>query len=328
MRACGIFSVLLVAACGADDTQCKQGVDCDVTLAPPSSGFQLRVEGPALDPGTERLQCFWRTVPMDADVTNITVHYNLGSHHLDIFTVPYTMPDGDFDCSDPTQWGVWPSQTASGLPSDAAMPAMLVGFQNATVDWTLPDGVGYSVHAGQQLMIQSHYANVTDQATPVRMLDLINFEAASSPMPKHAETLFDEDTNLFIPAGSTTTFTRICEFPQTVDLIAMFGHFHSRGKDLSVWSYDVATKQQGQLLYENTTWTDPPWTTTDTWGGSVQTSAIRMTSTYTNATDHDITWGPYVGQNEHFETYAMFYPSLGLDPYCVCHREGELGTCP
>lgn len=334
--------VLLLAAiaplgCGTDQAECvgTEGVECDVTLPPPDVGFQLSVESSvAIPPGTEVLRCFWRKVPMDADITQITVKYNQGSHHLDVFSVPYDMPEGDFDCSDPTQWGVWPSEVAKGLPTDAAMPAMFVGFQNQTFDWTLPAGVAYRAKAGQQLMIQSHYANVTDQVTPLRMLDLINFTATKSSPPNQAETLFDEDVDLHIPANSTATFTRICEFPETVNLIGMFGHFHSRGTKFQVFAYDAATGVQGDLLYTNTNWQDPPWTTSEQWGSPMATRAIRMVTSYTNTENREITWGPYVGENEHFETYAMFYPRLGLDPLCVCHREGEqppgvvAGTCP
>jgi hypothetical protein len=321
------------AGCSDDQGDCAEGTECDVTLQPPEVGFQVSVGPVEVPRGTEVLRCFWRTVPMDADITEIRVKYNLGSHHLDVFSVPYKMPDGDFDCSDPTQWGVWPSEVALGLPADAPMPSMLVGFQNEDINWILPNDVGFPVQAGQQLMIQSHFANVSDQATPLRMLNLINFTASKAPVVHRAETLFDEDMELVIPANSKATFTRICEFPEPVNLIGMFGHFHSRGTQHQVFAYDTETGVQGDLLYTNTNWSDPPWTTSDKWGGPMMTRAIRMVSSYDNTENREIVWGPFVGENEHFETYAMFYPQLGLDPLCVCHREGELapgvkaGTC-
>jgi hypothetical protein len=285
-------------------------------------------------PQHEVLRCFWRKVPK-ADVTRIQIAYNQGSHHLDIFSVPYSMPDGDFDCSNPDEWGTWPSEVEKGLDPTAPMPAMLVGFQNDSVDWTLPQDVSYELQEGQQIMIQSHYANVESQGTPSQhMLDIINFYTSETPTANAAETLFDEDTNILLPAHQSLELTRICEFPQSVDVIAMFGHFHSRGTDFRVFQYDAATDTTGDLIYENQHWDNPPWYTVTNWGNQpMPCTAIKMIADYYNTTDQDITWGPYVQQNEHMETYAMFYPALGLDPACVCHREGELppgvaaGTC-
>lgn len=327
------LSLVVLSACGGGSDECAEGVECDVTLAPPEDGFQLDIGPVEVERGTEVLRCFWRKVPMDADVTGIAVEYNDGSHHLDVFSVPFDMPDGDFDCSDPTQWATWPSEVARGMPTDAPMPSIVVGFQNRTVDWTLPDGVGFRLRQGQQLMIQSHYANVTDQVTPLRMLNLINFHASDGAQVELAETLFDEDFDLQIPAKSAATFTRICEFPDTVNLIGLFGHFHSRGTRHQVYAYDPATGATGDLLYTNTNWDDPPWVTSSKWGRPMPVRAIRMVADYVNNETREITWGPFVGENEHFETYAMFYPRHGLDPLCACHREGELppgvadGTC-
>jgi len=79
-------------------------------------------------------------------------------------------------------------------------------------------------------MIQSHFANVSSQDTATaRLYDIINFHAASAPTEYDAETLFDEDFDILLPPHQESSITRICEFPQEVNIIAMFGHFHSRG---------------------------------------------------------------------------------------------------
>ena len=104
----------------------------------------------------------------------------------------------------------------------------------------------------------------------------------------------------------------------------MFGHFHSRGVRHRVFTYDPDTQATGQQIYENTDWDEPPWYTVEQWGGAaVPTRSIKMIAEYDNFEDREIVWGNFVQENEHFETYTMFYPRLDLDQSCVCHREGE-----
>ena len=204
------FSLVAVhAGCGSDQggaTCDTPGVGCDVVLSPPSKGIQYMVGPIEVDPGNEVLRCYWRKVPYEMDIGRIQIAYNLGSHHLDIFTTNYWRPDGDFDCSKPEEWGAWPSQVALGLDPKAPMPEMVVGFQNERIDWALPSNVGYHLRAGQQLMIQSHFANAASQKTPTsRLLNFINLVTVDTKPADHASTLFDEDMKLEIPARSQKT---------------------------------------------------------------------------------------------------------------------------
>ena len=334
-----VVVIFSAAGCaGGEEGSCANpGVECDVTMDPPENGHQVVVGPYPVPAGTEVLRCFWVKVPEDMDVTEIAVKYNRGSHHLDIFSVPYSMPDGDFDCSRPEEWGAWPSEIERGLDPDSPMPSIVVGFQNDTIEWTLPEGVSYRLSAGQQLMIQSHFANVASQTTDTaRLYDIINFHAAAAPTEHVAETLFDEDFDIQLPAHQESTITRICEFPEEISIIALFGHFHSRGVSHRVWTYDVESDTTGQMIYESLDWDDPPfYVAGDHWAEPMPTTAIKMTATYNNFENRDIVWGNFVQENEHFETYTFFYPNLGLNWECVCRREGEPfpgedenGNCP
>ena len=327
---CAALLLCALVGCAGDDgtgePACdRPGIDCDVTLDPPEVGHQLVIGPYPVPEGSEVLRCYWVKAPVDLDVTRIEVKYNLGSHHLDIFTVDYEMPDGDFDCSRPEEWGAWPSEVARGLDPESPMPSILVGFQNDTVEWDLPDGVSYRVRAGQQLMIQSHFANVASQDTATtRLYNIINLHAAEAPTEHAAETLFDEDFDIYLPAHQEQTITRVCRFPEEINLIAMFGHFHSRGVSHEVYTYDPVTGATGDLIYENRDWSHPPFATAgDSWPRAIPTRGIKMVATYNNFTDRDIEWGSFVEENEHFETYAFFYPQVGLNWECACHREGE-----
>jgi hypothetical protein len=315
------------AACGGEDADaCRAGYECDVHLAPPENGRQLLTGPFEVAQGTEALRCYWRRVDQDINVSSVEVAYNHGSHHLDVFQVDYQMPESDeagFDCSKPEEWGNWPSQVGVGQFSPTnGFPRMLVGFQNERVSWRLPEGVAYEVKAGTQLFIQSHFVNAATQDTPTsRLLNFINFEAMSGEISASAETLFDEDMELELPPHATTTVTRYCEFPQQIQIIGMFAHFHSRGINFEISTYDPATQEVGEKpFYSNQSWSEPPWRTTDDWNGAVRTHGIKMDATYTNPKDEVIRWGSFVEVNEHMETYAMFFPRLDLDPAVVCHR--------
>ncbi len=335
----GCAAVLLVACGGgaprplppagagspsAPEPECQRGIECDVVLPPPERGLQLSVGPFAVPSGSEVIRCFWRKVPADIDITKIELAYNRGSHHLDLYTTGYPMPDGEFDCSQPAAWGNWPSEVARGLPEDAGPPRLVVGFQNDSIVWELPQGVGYRLRKGQQLLVQAHYANAATQRTPTaRGFDVVNLHAAPSPVEDLAETLFDEDEELSLAPGETYRRTRFCELPAEVTLIGMFGHFHSRGRRFRVWQWDPATRSDGALLYESTQWDDPPWYTNQAWEGPVRLRGLRMEAEYDNPEDREIRWGYEVDANEHMETYAMFYPSLDVLAGCICYHDGE-----
>jgi hypothetical protein len=302
------------------------GETCDVTLQAPLHGLQFKVGPYPVPAGTEVLRCYWRKVTEDIAISQIEVAYNKGSHHIDIYAATgYDVPDGDFDCSRPEEWGGWGSQMGKGNFDGTRPLRLFVGFQNDAINWALPDGTAYKLKKGQQLLIQSHFANGVTQKTPTaRLLDYINFHSTdASKVINEAETLFDEDTELNLPPHAATTVTRYCVWPQEVNLIGMFGHFHSRGQHFRVWQFDPDTGTQGDMIYENDVWDSPPWMTVNDWGGAIKTKAIKMTSDYFNDTDNTIVWGYYVGVNEHFETYSMYYPALQVDAECICNREGE-----
>ena len=199
-----------------------------------------------------------------------------------------------------------------------------MGFQNDSIDWSLPAGVGYRLRKGQQLLIQAHYANAATQLTPTaRGLDLVNLHGADGGAEQIAETLFDEDEELRLAPLSTYQRVRFCELPAEVNLIGMFGHFHSRGRRFRIWQWDPATRMDGPLLYESTQWDDPPWLTQRAWLEPVRVRGLRMEAEYENTEDREIRWGYEVNPNEHMETYAMFYPRLGVLAGCICYHDGE-----
>jgi hypothetical protein len=108
-------------------------------------------------------------------------------------------------------------------------------------------------------MVQTHFVNATTQVTPGVGEALVNFYLdRTTPNPTELGTVFATNQNIRVCPGSAhQTFTASCRFARDpVTIIGANGHFHSRGTDFQIASWD-ATAGAGQPFYDNTSWDDP-----------------------------------------------------------------------
>jgi hypothetical protein len=88
-------------------------------------------------------------------------------------------------------------------------------------------------------------------------------------------------------------------------VIAMTGHFHSRGKAFEIDRYDGA---KGERLYRSDNWDEPSF---QRYEPPIELKAgqkLLYTSTFVNDSDQTITFGPHVENQEHSNLFMYFYP--------------------
>jgi hypothetical protein len=267
------FAALLVVACGHHST--SPTPESGTLEAPPAGqGLQLTTGDFAVDAGTEEQDCHFFKV-RDLAAANgfdpnqpmylhrVQIAYKQGSHHMNIFRVR-TIKDldpangdvqrsvnGQAPCSKSPNWSDWPlianSQTGGGF------------------DWTYPDGVANELDPDETLMLQTHYVNASTQKTPAGgHVDVNMWMIPKEQMKFQMGTIFATKQSIRICASNPTPqYSGTCQFKsgQPVNVIGANGHFHSRGKEFQMFSWDgqtVAQPPDSSKFYTSDHWDDPP----------------------------------------------------------------------
>jgi hypothetical protein len=138
-----------------------------------------------------------------------------------------------------------------------------------------------------------------------------------------AGAIFGQDRDVDVPPHSTATATTRCVFPKPVKLLALTGHYHFRGKEFTVHSWDGVN--EGQQLYDNVGYLDPAFLRFD---GKFQPEVpgLEWTCTYQNDTDNEYKFGPFTDQNEHCNLFAFYYPTAGEHEFTTCVQKQGVVT--
>ncbi|MBW3625181.1 MAG: hypothetical protein KY468_17425, partial [Armatimonadetes bacterium] len=272
----------------------------DVQLAPPppGEGVQLVIPAFAVPKGKEIQRNYYMKLPVDEDVEiqKIEFAFNPGSHHLNIFksdTEDY--PDSFTETYSAVDWQSW---------------YLVVDSQNGSLGWQLPPGVAIRLKARQQMNLQIHYVNVGDQRTRNnRGKAIVNFWfAKKGTVTSHLGALFAQNRNIYLPPHTYSEFTKTVIFPHDVKILAMTGHFHSRGKQFYVNRWDG--KNIGEEVYRSLAWGDPPFKIYERPVEVKKGEGLIYTTTYYNDTDKPIKFGAQVDIEEHSNLFVFFTPGL------------------
>lgn len=345
--------IVLAVGCGDDSPSEPDAGYQPWTLdkLTPEQGFTLITPEVEIESGTEIQDCFFVQVPdldngNDLLIDRILTAINPGSHHMNVFRVR-TIGDldpakgeavkvGDYDgtvvrggaCWNSAAWADWPL-VANSQKSSATDPF---------TDWKLPTDVATRIAPGETIMIQTHYVNATTQSTPFKGRVGINFYRTASANPQEMGTLFATQQSVRIcRSNPQPSYSGTCAFPSgTVTMSAANGHFHSRGKRFSIFSWDGITDVQppdSDKFYESTSWDDPPmetnlniqaptnggiwWTCDYQWvEPEIGCDAVNEADPQ-KAGDCCYTFGGFVETSEHCNVFLYYYPRVNnTDIFC------------
>ncbi len=301
-RARGLLlaSLLGLLHCSADGAApFGDGLD----LAPPAHGVQLKTPRFDVPAGTETQHCYWFKLPsdVDLDVVRIQVRYLAGSHHMNLFQTNQDVPDHDEECFMPMNFS---------SPTNPDGYDLVVGSQGTALDWKLPDGVAFKLKAHRQLLLQTHYVNATTQKTPANAGQVkVNLEAEPdrSKVVHHMGTMFANNMTIKIPPRESRSFSTTCGLDKDVSIVALTGHFHSRGRTFSVNAAPDG-KNPAEEMYRSRAWAEPPFQVLAAPRVLPAGGSLYYTCDYQNDTDQEIVFGPKVETMEHCNLFAYFYP--------------------
>ncbi|HEU0030345.1 MAG TPA: hypothetical protein VFQ53_06930 [Kofleriaceae bacterium] len=323
-----------------------------------NAGFSLRVPEFEVPSGRESQNCYFVQVPdvdggNDLFVNRVVTAINPGSHHVNVFRVktiinldptagtpvqlgdyPATLIEGSDDyatnpCWDSANWADWPL-VANSQHSEA---------DNPITDWQLPPTVAIRFTPGEMLMLQTHYVNTTDQPTDFGARVGINFYNDTATAT-HMEmgSLFATQQNIRIcQSNPQVTYSGTCRFPNAVTVAAANGHFHKRGSDFRIYSWDGLSADHPAdttMFYESTAWDHPlmerdlavsqPANTGIWWDCGYQWQQPDVfTCDDVNAKDPQqagdccYTFGGNTDVGEHCNVFLYYYPKVDSDVFCL-----------
>ena len=98
--------------------------------------------------------------------------------------------------------------------------------------------------------------------------------------------------------------------PQDITLVALSGHFHSRGTGFTI---SVADDQgeAGEQIYSSPAWDNPPFKTFNDDPVTIPAhGGLSYTCDFENNEPYDIVFGPHVEYEEHCNLFAFYYPRI------------------
>ncbi len=208
-------------------------------------------------------------------------------------------------------------------------------------DTVLPDGSALTIAAGQRIVIQSHYINLSPD--PQVVMDAVDLELTTveeSPTNVDAFTMVDSD--LDIPVGAED-FERVktCTVDEPMDILLMLGHTHDFGV---LFTLEFVREGIPELLYHATHGptlrANPDILTFDQPLHLDPGDVIRMTCAWTNTTDHALGWPEemcvglmyyspgrgYLMCDTNDETPVLQSGDEPLDPEAGCVGPGDAGN--
>lgn len=308
-----IVSLCFFAGCGEDKKEeakitkptsqfqqpTQQPSDESIFLPKPERGIQL-VIGPFEVPmGKEIQRNYYMKLPseVDVDITKVEFAYNKGSHHVNIFKSDVAdVPDHMEETFDAVVWEDWDMISAS---------------QKEQLSWQMPIGVGIHLKARQQLNVQVHYVNAATQSTPTGIGRVyINFHtAAPGEVKEYVGAYFANNRLIAIPPRQGAVFTKLIRpFPEDIKILAMTGHYHSRGKNFIVNIWDENKRTPGEEIYRNQEWDEPEFTVFNP--PLLLKKGLRLiyTTEFFNESDFVVRFGPHVETEEHSNLFMFYYP--------------------
>jgi len=226
-----LLGLIVVAACGVDYV--------DPTETAPSTGSAMGPDATplisgdwSLQPNSENYVCVRQTVTVDSYIKTIVPIAPLGTHHFVLMLGDPSGPDGTTNCN-------------SSL-TEPAIFASGVGVEPLT----MPDGVAIHLKAGQQLMLNLHLFNASDD--PLSGTSGIAVMPSEPVDDAHSAgvVLAGKGLGLQVVTGNSTQ-EATCTTPAGMTMFALAPHMHLLGTHLtatyngvSLYDSDYAFDQQ------------------------------------------------------------------------------------
>lgn len=193
-------------------------------------GFSIQLPSETLAPGDEKVPCY--IFPLDVKGTSHIVGGGKltvggGMHHGNIVTRPKT-GEGFRPCPADDQTGQFGGEATAILKGGAVLFASSTQIEGE--EWQrFPDGMGYPIKEGFEIVASMHYLNVSDQ--PMEVAPSYEWFTVDEASVEHLLGPFAWVLNGWeIPPKSDVTATGTCNVLGPTHLVQVLPHMHRMGK--------------------------------------------------------------------------------------------------
>jgi hypothetical protein len=281
-----------------------------VTLPKPVRGVQIKVTARPVPKGSEETLCHYMKLHADADldVNRIQINVSGGSHHIHLYRAydaSTDIPDGFEVCNMAVDFDTW---------------ALVIASQLRKTDWELPAGVAFHLHAGEQLLVQTHFVNVGSLETAGEGQVVMNLhDADPGTITAYAGALFGQDKDVDVPPLTNIASSATCTFPRPLELFAETGHYHFRGKRFSTFRWNDGGR--GEEIYHHEGYADPVFLVHEPPLFFDAGQGLEWECYWENPNDVEYTFGPFTDTNEHCNFFAFYYPTATPNEAITCVQD-------
>jgi len=174
-----------------------------------------------IQPGDDRIICSYLDayIDDDRDVARIAGYQTLGSHHTVLYTSTLAQQPNTHDCKDEEM--VFFSMVGQ-TGGDAAL----------TQEGKLPDGLVRRLHAGTQLVLQTHWINATDEAFDGQAAFNVKYEPVSATKTP-TDFMAVMNTSFDVTPGTSRANVQ-CTFKDSVNVWQLAPHMHDLGTHVRI----------------------------------------------------------------------------------------------
>jgi|GEM_PF-3331061 hypothetical protein len=264
-----ILGALCLGACGGSD---------DGTTTPPvdpANSFLFTTAEFSLEAGEEKFLCHAITLEEDLVIDRFSFPGAPHVHHLILSETISPEPDGLTEC-DVLFRPTW-------------LPLFVAGTGKSTID--APEGSGYHIVAGTQLVLQLHLLNV--QPTPVTDTVTVDMrETEELELDSIGIKVFG-NLAIALPPNSPSEVVGSCTLKEDWEVFAVFPHMHYMGTSMVVESGPTEDSLEEVFRRDPYDFDDQRLDAQPIW--LPKGHHVRVTCQFDNTTDDVITFGESTG---------------------------------
>lgn len=219
-------------SCDAED---EEGLrDCFGEEPDPEAFLRLYSPKLVIPPNSDTTLCSYLDfhAPEDITLTATRGQQMDGGHHTAVFVA--NSPRTDFEPDECTDEEMMNYRYVAGAGGGGGL------------DTEMPDGVALRIQEGQQVVIQSHYINTSDE--PMTVMDAVDLEYAEDEADAIADPFAMIDDDFEVPP-QTEGYERVseCTADEDMDIHMLLGHTHEYG---TLFEFELlADGEEPELLY-------------------------------------------------------------------------------
>jgi hypothetical protein len=210
-----VMASSLVVGCGSDTAH---GGNQLVADSGAGAGESFVVTGGpfSLQPGEEKYMCYTATIDHDVTFHSFWIDQYPNVHHMLFARALAPEPEGPHECP--------------VLFKPTWLPLFTTGKGGTRLD--LPEGSGFDLQQGTQLVMQLHLLNTT--SAPATGTVQVHAKAMDPAEEKYHAALYPFGTTVFdLPPNQSSTVTHECVMDKDMDAFVAFPHMHLLGKELA-----------------------------------------------------------------------------------------------